>query len=1057
MSFDFTDYLHGIIDDFDDTSSKYYINTTAKYPSKKSQNPNEYGDTLTALFQNISENKNTLLIGKPGLGKSTALKLLCFQQAERCLSGVSSKIPVLIELRRVGGKSNFAEETVTLFKLIQSKLFSTVPSDERQVSQLLKSGKLLLLLDGLNEMPSTSRGLNDFILDHPNALIVITTREFGHNSHIKIDHSIHLQPLGEHQSHEFIKKRLRESQASVDELLKLKNGKLQELLSTPLFLDMLCKTYQLSGHAPSNIGELFRRFTEIHYSNHKPSTTITPRADDFFDFCHEILQELAFLMIHADGHSLRLQISKTEAQKWLEHRFAERGEASTASKAKQWLDDAVRLHLLQQTEDGEAIEFIHQVFQEYYAAEWILRHYEDLSDDQMMAHYFNPIKWTESILILAGLLGDRLKVLIMLKMAVLVDLAFAAKLSGRVKDEFQCDAFAYIKGYVQNEANNPYTVRSILKHNQTKFWADFLIDYLENPQKKKINIGGWFDHCNSLIRVNCERTKGYFRSILNDKGTSKEPNDQDKVNEALRSLIELGDTESVISFIVSKTPKPTSGNIERAINHLGDVRDEKHAPLLISLFDNEDFDSVSLFWIITALGEIDSETATNKLLEIFKSESVNSDRRSSAIRALRDSSNKKILPDMLKAVIIDGNFAESATHYIKRTDFSYGEDWLLSELKKRATMLSRWSLSLATLLHNATKELAPKYIDRKYAWNLEEKIVEAADPQINLVTALGYLGSKKSTPFIKKLYRSHYWQIRRASIFAIGRIACPDDTTFLIKALQDKHDWVKDEAIDALGWMPDPIATNIYLLERIRQQHNGHDRFCRLISEMQDKENYNLDLVLTVFESGENSFINNMVSVLWNSRRGLVYTEKLIEVMVHRMNHTDTEMGEYICRFLSHVNKQQKSANLDLALKQFDKPTKAKPNIVKPAGRKSNNFSNINNIAELFDILYKPSNSGKEAWEEKRDATDRIKQIAKIDDLPVICKYAYDQGNTELLHSIQSHLGFYNADWCAKADQLAFLSSTQYRGSTVINNSYNNFNDKVISCAIDSPNATINN
>lgn len=216
MSFDFSNYLHGIIGDFDDTTSKHYVNTTAKYSSENSSVSDEYGDTLTALFQNISENKNTLLIGKPGLGKSTALKLLCLQQAERCLAGISSRIPVLVELRRVDSKSSFTEETVTLFKLIQSKLFGAAPSDELQVKQLLKSGELLLLLDGLNEMPSTSWGLNDFIQDHPNTIVIVTTRKFGHENHIRISHSIHLQPLREYQSDEFIRKRLSGSQASVN-------------------------------------------------------------------------------------------------------------------------------------------------------------------------------------------------------------------------------------------------------------------------------------------------------------------------------------------------------------------------------------------------------------------------------------------------------------------------------------------------------------------------------------------------------------------------------------------------------------------------------------------------------------------------------------------------------------------------------------------------------------------------------------------------------------------------------------------------------------------------
>lgn len=373
-------------------------------------------------------------------------------------------------------------------------------------------------------------------------------------------------------------------------------------------------------------------------------------------------------------------------------------------------------------------------------------------------------------------------------------------------------------------------------------------------------------------------------------------------------------------------------------------------------------------------------------------------------------------------------------------------------------MLSRLSLSLIILLHGVAKRLKPEYIGRKYAWSLKEKITDAVDPQVNLITALGYLGSKKSIPFIKKLYRSHYWQIRQASVFAIGRIACSDDTVFLIKALRDKDDWVRDEAIDALGWMPDPVATNMYLSERIRQKHSGHDRFCCLISTMQSRENYNPDLVLEVFESGEKSFIRNMVSVLWNSRRGLVYTEKLIDVMVHRMNHTDTEMGQHIHHFLSHVNRKQKSANLSLALKKFDKPIKIKPEVSKIQRSKGNRLFNINSTAELFEILYKPSGSGKETWEEKKDAIDRIKQIAKVDDLPVIRQYAYDQGDMKLLFAIQGRFALYNAKWHEKSKQLPVLSaSMQHKGRTILKTTNNIFNAPVTGSIFDSDNAIINN
>ena len=1066
MSFDSNDYLHRTIDNFSIIATKFYVNTTARYSSASDSESDEQGDTLTALFRNISENKNTLVIGKPGLGKSTALKLMCFQQAEQCLKGMSSRIPVLIELRRLGAKSSFSEGTTTPFQLIQSKLFGAGPNNSQQVAQLLKDGELLLLLDGLNEMSSINWGLNDFLEDYPNTLVIITTREFGHEGHIEIDRTIHLQPLRDHQSRKFIQKRLKGSQTSVNGLLNLRSDKLQELLEVPLFLDMFCETYESSGQAPISIGELFRDFTKIHYPKHKPSTTVIPRSDDFFDFCHETLQGLAFLMLNADGNerSIWLQISEVKAQKWLEHIFAERGETCAASKANQWLNDAVRLHLLQQTGDEEAIEFVHQQFQEYYAAEWMLRHYEDLSDDQIKTHYFNQIKWTESVSLLIGLLRCWPKVLHILEMAASVDLTFATKLSGRVRDEFQSDAFEYVKTCLHDTISSHDTIISILKHNQTRFWADYLVAYLESPQGKRVHLVYWFNHCDSLMKINCKRTREYFRSILNEKGSSKDLDDRDKVGDALRVLSKLGDIEGIILFIVSKTPKPTAWNIERGINYLGDVRDEKHVPLLISILDNKDFDDSGLFWVIGALGEIDSETAVNKLVEIFKSEDTDFDHRNSAIGALQYSSNKKILPDMLSAVILDRGFAEPSANYIKRTDFSYGEDWLLSELKQRSTALSKFSLSLTVLLHKIADKLSPKYIGRKYAWSLDDKITESSGSQINLIIALGWLGSRKSIPLLKKLYRSPYWEIRQASIFALGRMAHPDETKFLIKALQDKDDWVRHSAIEALGWMHDPIATSTYISERSKQKNHGHDLFCRLISEMQVRSNYNPELVFSVFESGKKPYINNMVSVLWNSPQGLVYPKKLIDIMVHRMNHTDAEMGQYIYRFLSHIDHQLKSIDLSLSLKQFDKSTEStsEKSTIKVTTDRENCFRNVDNTLELFGVLYKPSSPKSDEdniREEKRDALSRIKQVAKVDDLDAVSRYSYEQGDMDFLYSIQNRILIYNESWYKKSQQLPLLPPKQLKGSTIFMTTHNqyNFNAPVTGSAFDSKDFTINN
>jgi predicted NACHT family NTPase len=87
-----------------------------------------------------------MILGKPGSGKTTFLRHL----AVACCKGefLADHIPILIELRDINA-SEF-----NLFNYIHQEFDL---ADEEQTKQILKQGKVLILLDGLDEVPSQSR------------------------------------------------------------------------------------------------------------------------------------------------------------------------------------------------------------------------------------------------------------------------------------------------------------------------------------------------------------------------------------------------------------------------------------------------------------------------------------------------------------------------------------------------------------------------------------------------------------------------------------------------------------------------------------------------------------------------------------------------------------------------------------------------------------------------------------------------------------------------------------------------------------------------------------
>lgn len=361
---------------------------------------------------------HVLLVGKPGSGKSTALERLLVQEAELALGNVQAPIPVLLKLRDL---------RTSVWKLLRLSLESRDPNLRTiDLPALLTSGRLLLLWDGVNELPTGLDELKELRQRYRQTPMIFTTRTLSAGSNLGIEKKLEMQPLTEPQMRQFTCNYLGKEKG--DRLIRQLEQRLREFGETPLLLWMLCGIYSKAGQIPSNLGSVFRLFVSI-YDQQKGFDEKARLWQSRF------LQALAFAMMpQGDPKGLRLSILKSEAVD-LFAKLLEK-ETDPLTRAIDYLDDLLRYHLLQSKNSSE-IEFRHQLFQEYYAAEHLLRQLDKLDDLTLKKVYLNSVDWTESLALMLGMLDNQQEASRVVQLSLEVDLLLGARLTGAVKLHFQ--------------------------------------------------------------------------------------------------------------------------------------------------------------------------------------------------------------------------------------------------------------------------------------------------------------------------------------------------------------------------------------------------------------------------------------------------------------------------------------------------------------------------------------------------------------------------------------------------------------------------------------------
>jgi hypothetical protein len=369
------------------------------------------------------------IVAPPGTGKTTTL----LQLAGHALDA-GSIVPLYF---RLGDWS--AGSMGLLASLHQRSAFKAISANE--ISRIAERGRLLLLLDGWNELaPDAHKRLRVEIgqirRDWPDARIIVTTRRQALDVPIS-GPRVDIEPLSD------------DEQIAIADTLYGATGKkivdnawrtpgVRSLIATPLYLSALLK-----GGSEGVVGETKEAVLRLFVEQHERAADHAEALQSaLLGFHTEILSELAGHLNAAGSTTM----SETDARRIVATTFArlrEQDQISGSLEPTAVLETLTSHHTLMRS--GGGVAFQHQQFQEWYASNKVtdLMRASEQGDAtaqlQLRGNVLDRPAWEESILFAAERLsreqGSAKIVAYAVGLAVPIDPMLAAEMIYRASPE----------------------------------------------------------------------------------------------------------------------------------------------------------------------------------------------------------------------------------------------------------------------------------------------------------------------------------------------------------------------------------------------------------------------------------------------------------------------------------------------------------------------------------------------------------------------------------------------------------------------------------------------
>lgn len=227
--------------------------------------PTRIEDLNTSInFVTDISRQSIVLQGTVGQGKSIFMRYLTFQEAKQ-----GERIPLFYELRRL-------DDSETLSNALSKQINNWITEfKESDFDRVAKTGKLVLFLDGFDEVPhdKVKKLLNEiegWCERYPNMQIVISSRP---EADIQLSNYLKVFKLSEYIFYEqsiLIDKLVEESESKklLKRAIKDSNTEIQELLKTPLMVTLFVMNYRGSLEIPTNQHDFYKNLFTILISRH---------------------------------------------------------------------------------------------------------------------------------------------------------------------------------------------------------------------------------------------------------------------------------------------------------------------------------------------------------------------------------------------------------------------------------------------------------------------------------------------------------------------------------------------------------------------------------------------------------------------------------------------------------------------------------------------------------------------------------------------------------------------------------------------------------------------
>lgn len=215
-----------------------------------------------------NETSFLMVLGGPGTGKSTFLRRIGLE----ALYGkhgeyVHHCIPVLIELKTL------RYNELNLICLISEEFrICKFPNPEEFTIRALEQGRLLVLLDGLDEVPTDNLNITidiiqDFVDLYSQNKFIISCRTAAYKHNFRRFTDVAIAEFDDSQIQQFISNwfssSLSKSQNCWLQLCRMENVSAKELTHTPLLLTLVCLLFEKAHKFPGKRADLYEKALRV--------------------------------------------------------------------------------------------------------------------------------------------------------------------------------------------------------------------------------------------------------------------------------------------------------------------------------------------------------------------------------------------------------------------------------------------------------------------------------------------------------------------------------------------------------------------------------------------------------------------------------------------------------------------------------------------------------------------------------------------------------------------------------------------------------------------------